>query len=852
MSREESAAFDSLTTATWVRVAEIFDRALEIPSEHRDAWLDEACAGNAALRAEVVALLAADAAPATLLEGDAAAAASTLVERVEAGERDIEDERWLGRRIGPYRVREILGQGGMGTVFLAERADGQFEERVALKLLRCCTTSDELLRRFQQERQILARLRHSTIAGLLHGGVTDDGQPYFAMEHVDGLPITDYCDTRSLGVEGRLELATQVTDGVQHAHRNLVVHRDLKPSNILVTDEGAVRLLDFGIAKLLEPGLGETADEDDAAGDAVTMLLTPQYAAPEQLTGQPVTTATDVYALGVLLYELLTGGLPFANALLGVVQGGDPEPPSRRVRTSEAPQCGLDAATLSRRLEGDLDAVVLKALRAEPEQRYPTPEALGEDLRRHLDKQPVRARRATWRYRARKFVTRHRASVVAAALAILALLAGLAGTSWQAAEARRATARAEKEAEVAQQVADFLATTFTSADPAASGENDVTARDLLDAAAVRIGEELEGAPEIQARLLGILGVTYRQLSLYDESRPLLERSLELRREHAESDPEALAGSLFSLAQLENDLGHYDVAEPLFREALDLSRAESGNERHVATSLHGLAGLLIRTRRVDRGMEMLEKALALAQPAFGEQHPQTLNILGDLAFVHLGENRLDLAVPLLRDLLERKREVYGNVHPSTAITLHNLAVATLNSNRLEEAVTSFREVLEIERRLYDEDQPATAGTLGFLGHALRELGKLEEAEEAYRESVAVLRRKLPSEHPYLGTGLKNLGWILIELGRPSEAESLLQESVAILHAAHGEDHQRTQEALMQLGRAVLADGRPAEAEPLLRSAYARLLEMRGEDHSATLLALAAIEELEAALVASGVR
>ncbi|MFQ5572464.1 MAG: serine/threonine protein kinase, partial [Rhodothermales bacterium] len=465
----------------WPLIDDLFAAALDHPPEERTAFIDRACTGNPALRDELESLLRAYHASEHYLEAIDADRARALIESV--GELVCEEQR-----IGPYQVVRELGRGGMGAVFLAERADGQFEQQVALKLIKRGMDSDAILRRFLRERQILAHLRHENIARLLDGGVSDEDRPYFAMEYIDGLPLPDYCDTHRLDVEARLRLFQDVCRAVQYAHRSLIVHRDLKPSNMLVTEDGTVKLLDFGIAKLLDP---EAQSGATALTEAGLRAMTPEYAAPEQVRGEPVTTATDVYTLGVVLYELLTGHRPYQferrepKAIARVINDVEPELPSTAVRretdiqhtdgtTETVTPLSVSRARstqpdrLRRRLSGDLDTVVLKALRKEPERRYASAEAFVEDIRRHLAGLPVLAQKDTLAYRASKFVRRHTVGVVFATALGLLTLGSAVVMALQQAETMREAAKAEE-------VKSFVMSLFEMSDPDASKGETITA-----------------------------------------------------------------------------------------------------------------------------------------------------------------------------------------------------------------------------------------------------------------------------------------------------------------------------------------------------------------------------------------
>src|SRR5262245_28667108 len=423
----------------WRRVKDLFGAALDLPPSEREVILEAAAGEDAALAAEVRRLLAAHEKEGTFLEEIVAGEGRILLERGE-------DASAAGRRIGPYELLEPIGRGGMGSVYLARRADKEFEERVAIKLVRPGAFSEQALRRFRFERQTLANLSHPGIARLLDGGTTEDGVPYFVMEHVAGLPIDEFCGARDLPLEERLRLFRDVCDAVQHAHRNLVVHRDLKPSNILVTGDGRVKLLDFGIARLLP----EAGEQPPGLTRTFERVMTPEYASPEQIRGEPVTTGSDVYALGVLLYRLLTGEHPYRfeserpSDIERVVCEQEPRRPSTAVGRGTPPAPERGTARLRRRLRGDLDNIALKALQKEPARRYGSADQLSEDVGRYLRGEPVQARRVTLAYRASKFVRRHRVGVAAASLAVVSLLAALVVSLLSARAARLEAAKADR------------------------------------------------------------------------------------------------------------------------------------------------------------------------------------------------------------------------------------------------------------------------------------------------------------------------------------------------------------------------------------------------------------------------
>jgi eukaryotic-like serine/threonine-protein kinase len=818
----------SFTPEEWARIEEILDDVLELEPGARTIALDRACGGDAQLRAQLESLVAADASSATFLEMPAAEYAAGLVRAAsDHAARDTPDQP--GARIGPYRVLLEIGRGGMGRVLLAERADGQFEQQVALKVVGGSQDGGEILQRFLRERQILARLQHPNIARLLDGGVTPDGRPYFAMEYVVGEPITKYCDTRALGVEGRLDLFVAVCEAVQYAHQNLVVHRDLKPSNTLVTPAGQVKLLDFGIAKVLH-------EEDDGAVLATLTRLgsgpmTPEYAAPEQVRGEPVTTATDVYALGALAYELLTGRGPHkltrltAAEVERVIAERDVDRPSsvvgRSGSTSLAPPPdaiararGTDPDHLRRQLRGDLDTILMQALQKDPARRYASAAALVEDLRRYRTGRPIAARRDSVRYRAGKFVRRHAIGVATTALVLAALVAGLVGTAWQARVASREAAKATE-------VSRFLAGLFAVADPARTNASQITARELLDRGASRIETDLAGQPDVQSEMMLLLGRIYHELGVFDRSQPLLERSLSLRREQYGNENARVADTMSELAGLRLDMGRPQDAETLQRATLAMRRKVLGPDHpDVGKTLRDLALVLTRRGNYDEAERLQRDALALHEGHFGAEHAEVASDLEGLQSILRERGQIQPAIVAARRVLEIRQKVLGPDHLETATAKNNLAILLRDRWELAEAERLYREVLAFDLRRLGEVHPNTATVMNNLAFVLRDRGQYDEAEKLYRAVLDLDIRLFGKEHPYVATVLNNLGALLAAKGSYDEAEQRMRDSLAMFRRVYGGDHFRVGSVEGALAGVLRAKG-DAGAERLYRVALARL-------------------------------
>jgi eukaryotic-like serine/threonine-protein kinase len=827
-----------MATERWRRIEALFAEAAALPAAERAPHLRRRCGGDEDLRREVESLLAADAAAGDFLEQPAVAPAAAPP-----------PPSAVGRRIGPYAVERHLGAGGMSTVYLAVRADEEYRRQVAIKVFGYGADRADLVERFRAERQILASLDHPNIARLLDGGTTEDGLPYLVMEYVEGLPIDRYCEEGGLGLDERIDLFRQVCAAVQYAHQNLVVHRDIKPSNILVTADGVPHLLDFGIAKLLA---GSSLPPAAAATTTGQRLMTPHYASPEQVEGRPVTTATDVYSLGVLLYVLLTGRLPYrleterVDAVERAVVEQEPERPSAAA-----------AAPLARRLAGDLDNIVLTALRKEPARRYASVDLLSEDLRRHRTGLPVAARPATVGYRVGKFVGRHRLGVAAAALFALVVL-GLAATmTVQAVRLARQRDEIQRERDKAVQVAEFLEEIFAAADPSQARGETVTAREILDRGAGKITAELAGQPELQAALAAAIGRAYDGLGLYDRAQPLLERSLALRRRAFGAAHPEVAESLYALGALHWRRGELDRAEATFRRALEMRRALLGGaDPAVAESLNALGLALVSKAQFDAAEPLLREALAINRRHYGNDHVEVGSNLGNLGLLMKQKGDLAAAEAFYREALAIFRRLFGAAHPEIAIQLNNLAVLQYERGGYAAAEASYREMLPVARRVYGREHPQVALYVHNLAAVLSWRGENDEAERLERESLAMRRKLLGDEHEQVGMGLSMLAKILEEKGELSRSRPLHEESLRIHRRAFGEEHPRFATALFNLAALLAQQGEHAAAEPLARQALAIRRETLGAAHpdvgsSLTLvgslrLARGAPEEAEALL------
>lgn len=826
-----------LSADNWQQVQDLLAAALDQPPDARPAFLDATCPDLPGLRAEVESLLRAYADAEGFLDPLDDANTSALLAEGAA--------LHTYPQVGPYQVLRELGRGGMGVVYLAERADGHFEQHVAVKLIKRGMDSDAIEQRFLHERQILARLQHPGVARLLDGGVSDDGQPYFAMEYIDGQPLTDYCDAHRLGINERLQLFAQAADAVQYAHQNLVVHRDLKPSNILVTPDGRLKLLDFGIAKLL----GDTADD---ATRTSQRLLTPDYAAPEQVRGTSITTATDVYALGVVLYELLTGHRPHrfaersAEAIAQAHDGAPPTKPSTVIgRPSEVRQPDGTTTTVSsqaisqaratepdrlrRRLVGDLDGIVLKALRPEPAHRYASAEAFVADIRRHLAGLPVQAQQGTMRYRLVKFVRRHGMGVAASLLVVLSLVGGIITTTWQARQKAQEAAKAT-------QVKDFTLSLFQTADPFAAPTRDaihgdsITARVLLDRGVARVDAELANQPEVQAEMLAMLGNVYAQLGETASADPLLERALAIRQGTLGPRDLAVALSMSDLGTLRASQGRYAEADSLYSAALAIRQRRLGpNHLDVAASLNLLGTTADYLGDFASAEDYYRRALGIQRKALRRSDSTVATTLNNLAVLLAKQDLLDEAEPLYRDVLAIRQEALGEDHPFVSLSMGNLAGVLSDLSQFEEADSLFRVAIGKGRLLLGPEHDMVVHNMMGHGLLLRRWGRLEEAEATYRQVLDIRRRSLGASHPGVASVLNNLAALLRYRGDYAAASPIFEQVLAMDRAAFGDVHPYIADDLDLLGAVQAAQGDHAEALVLHREAATIHAQLWDEGH-----------------------
>ncbi|HEX7062133.1 MAG TPA: tetratricopeptide repeat protein [Woeseiaceae bacterium] len=738
----------------------------------------------------------------------------------------------VGQRIGPYALVRVIGSGGMGIVYLAERADESFRQQVAIKLVRNRLVDPATEKRLIGERQILANLDHPNIARLLDGGTTADGTPYLVMEHIDGVPIDHYCDSRRLSIDERLDLFRRICSAVHYAHQNLVVHRDIKPTNILVARDGTPKLLDFGIAKLLDPA-GMPTDGLTRQG---MLMLTPENAAPEQVLDAPITTATDTYALGLLLYRLLCGHPAYRldgdqREIAETICGEQPRPPSTMAgvywRAPEAGGHDLEVVRpeivaryrdttvdkLRRRLKGDLDNIVLAALRKEPARRYRSVHELAEDIRRHQALLPVTARPDSWAYRSGKYVRRN-----AAALGMLSTVAFLLVAF--ALTVTVQNQRIARQRDTAMEVARFLEEIFTAPDPRHAKGSDVTAREVLDRGADRIGTELDGRPEIQAMLMQAIGSAYYGLGAYEPAQAMLEEALRLRRELPGEGGDRAASVENDLAAVLLRTADYATARELLEDALEQNRrAEGADGPAVADSLFYLADLARLSGDLSGAERYAAQSLAIYERREREYPRRLAEAKSALARILRAKGDLQTAERLYREAIAFTRERLGADQPSLAYPLQNLAVVLRGQGRFAEAEAMFEEAIAFARKVFGDEHDLVAGSLVMMGALQQERGAVDAAEASFREALDLHRRSLGNDHPFAAYDMTSMAMLYSDEGRLEEAETLLRDALAIYEQSVGPDHLYVSSTLTELGIVQVERGRPAEALPLLERALA---------------------------------
>jgi serine/threonine protein kinase/TolA-binding protein len=814
----------------WQRLNELFFQAARLQGAERQAFIARETRGDHELERELLALLE---------RGDERRAnplTRTLGSGLALAPR--EERSLVGRVVAKYQLVSILGRGGAGTVFLGERADKQFSGKVAVKVVDRANAAD-LGMRFRAERQILASLNHPNIARLTDAGETDDGQPYLVMEYVEGKPLDQYCDENRLDLRKRLKLFMDICAAVQYAHQNLIIHRDLKPANILVTDDGTAKLLDFGIAKLLNRNnVANTASELTRMNER---LLTPEYASPEQIIGGAVTTATDIYSLGIVLYRLLSGLRPYdlssATTQLemerSICVADPPRPSSNVLRAMQSPPAqdeqpiaavalarGLSPERLRRRLVGDLDAIVMRALRKEPQHRYTSVERLVADIRHYLENEPVQARQGNWVYYTQRFVRRHTTAVAASAGFLIFVIAVAIVMSIQRQSIAAALERATHDRERAEKVSQFMLDVFSAADPFTNFGKEPTARVLLDQAARTIQNDLTQQPEVRARLLEAIGRSYRRMGQPDRAVAFLQDSLRIQRQLPHDDTAALGSIVTEIAIALREQGRIEESDGYFAEGLEISRRAQGQRSEPYAKLLVDLGRLEKLRsNPKQALKYLEEALQLTRRLRGERDRDVGAILGEISNVKIWSDDLQGAEQAARAAVDIYKSAQEG-DPDRVMADYYLADILFFRGRIADSATLFERALAAQRHLYGTSSRAVADTLAALAQVRIAQGNTPEAEKLTREALAIHQDSGSTAHLQIGYLQTMLATVESRQGRFKEAEQVLRDTLVLYSQNVPRDHQYVASAEHYLGEALLAQNKFREAEVVLIAATER--------------------------------
>jgi serine/threonine protein kinase/tetratricopeptide (TPR) repeat protein len=805
------------------RIAEIVEAALECEPSALPSFLEESCGNDEKLRAEVESLLGYQKEATDFIEAPAYQGNADLLTEETGALR-------IGEAFAEYKILSLLGEGGMGEVYLAE--DTKLGRKVALKLVKPGLGRANLIRHFRQEERILAGLTHPNIARLYGGAVTQEGVPYFVMEYVEGERLDRYCDTRQINLRERLELFRKICSAVSYAHQHLVIHRDLKPANIRVTTEGEPKLLDFGIAKLVDPDV----DGIDEPTMTLQSVMTPEYASPEQVRGEVVTTATDIYSLGVVLYELLTGQRPYRLKsrrpadVARAISEEEPTKASTAIAQTSSSQSGFRNP---KSLRGDLDNIVLMALRKEPSRRYVSVAQFSDDIRRHVEGLPVIARKDTVSYRSAKFVRRNRVGVAAATLVAVAIIAGLVVALWEAQNARRQRTVAERERLKAQQINTFLQDMLGSAAPEVKGV-DIKVVDLLSEASTRAKIELARQPDVLADVLLTLGRTYCSLGNADKAeidlRAALQASLSVNGELHPTTATAMAWLGLALA----NLGKQVEGEQLSRKAVALQRTlHPQGHAELGVALYALGMNLINEDKPKEAQPHLQEAGELIKKYLGETHGYYMSSLVMLGMAHERAGEVDVAEPLYRQALEVGTRVEPRYRIFIAQAQALLGILLTNKGAYPEAETLLQQSETIYRDVYGGETNYSVGTVkANLGLLYFLKGDFAKTAEEDRKALAILRSNLSPENPLAISTAATLGLALTREGKAEEGEPYLREVLAIRKKLLPPDNFMISNTESALGECLTSEKRYVEAEPLLVDSYTALLSKLGEKNTRT--------------------
>ena len=831
----------------WEKIQEIFEKALEVDISKRNEIVNELAAGDIALAQEVMGLLEAD------------ASEDSLLEKPAVDLFDFEKQTSMaGKEIGKYKLIEQIGYGGMGAVYLAERTDKHFNQQVALKLIKRGMDSEEILKRFNSERQILAKLNHPNIAALYDGGVTEDGLPYFTMEYIKGEQIDIYCDKNALSIKERLELFLDVLKAVQYAQKNLIVHRDLKPSNIIITHEGQVKLLDFGIAKLLE---NNTIDETVEQTKTVFRIMTPGYASPEQVKGEPITTASDVYSLGVILFELLTGHRPYVTSgvspleLEKLICNTDPQKPSTIVTKKDNTYIGNDVVNserlisesrrtnpdrLKKILNGDIDNICLKALEKEQERRYNSAEQLAEDIERYLNGHPVHARPATVGYKFRKFIKRNKSYVAAAAIVLILIVSLVSFYTIQLSDERD---KANLEAIKAKKVTEYISSIFEIANPSESKGETITAKEIVDQGYARIEEELGDQPEVQTEIMTVISNVYYSLGMLEKARDVISQTLEIRKDYFGVDNIFTAESYHDLGDVNYDLGHFEAADSFYTIALEIKeKILKPNDTLIALELIALGTVARLNSDFEKSRDIYERALEIQLNSLEKPHADIAYTMNNLGRLYQQNDMYDKAEPLLVEGLQIRRDLFGELNFETVASSGSLASLYTLMGRYDEAAALYKRANESLDQMVGETHHYSGAIKCSYARVELYRNEYKHAEELYRLGMKILNTTLPENHINRSQAYLGLGILFVKLNQPDSAMVYLDTAVTIKQISLPEDHFQVAVVKAYIGRAYYLKNDFENAQTYLETAYIIMSQNYGDKNYNTQIVITYLIDL----------
>ncbi len=834
----------------WEKLKAVFQQAIELTPEERGTFLEEHCKDDPELRKEIESLIESHSKSGGLLE----------VTSIQSGEPDSPNDSpdsFIGLTIGKYKVEKKIGDGGMAVVYSAVRVDEHFTRHVAIKFIKRGMDTIEIIKRFKIEQQTLAALNHPYIAKIIDGGTTENGLPYFVMELIEGEPIDKYCLNKNLSVIEKLNLFGKVCSAIKYAHQNLVIHRDIKPGNIFVTSDGNPKLLDFGIAKLLNSSEGQTNLTRTGF-----RLMTLEYASPEQFKGEQITTSTDIYSLGVVLYELLTGNFPykFKNTLPyeveRVICTTEPQKPSTAVRNyydrlnedknkhSQNSSQHFDYknySKVSRRLSGDIDNIVLKAMQKEPGRRYSSVEQFSEDINRHLKGLPIIARKNSIGYRSKKFYERHRVGVITAFIILLLITVGAVGIMYQSKIAANERDKARIEAVKVEKINSFLQDMLSSADPYEKGK-DVKVVEILDNASKKIDSTLKGQPEIEAEVRSTIGITYQDLGFYNKARIQFEKALKIRESIFGNNNEKTANSLQNMASIIYDEGNYKKAKVLYEKAIKMYRKLSNtNSTSLAESLNEYGMLKVQLGKYDEAIKYLEESYAIYRKEGNETY-NTAALINNIAWVYDYKGALDSAEAMYRKALSISYKLPGNIDLQIAHETNNLASVLHEKGDFKSAIKLYKKSLNIRKKVLGETNPKVALAICNLGEELYYIKDYSGSSEKANKAFQIWKETLPTDHPYFAKIYLLLGRISNEKGEPKKAEGYLQKALRIEYKKLTGHKYYIAETKCELGKSFFLQGRYSKAKSLLLENFSVLKKELGKKNIQTIYAAKIINKL----------